>query len=59
MLNKIIKPILNEAQNVIDKEYEEKGLTDEILDTQIKLNQIRNVLDIPDPNEKVYEEFVQ
>ena len=59
MLKSAIKPILKEAQELADKMYDEQGLTDEVLDLQIEINEIRHKLDIPDKNERIHEEFVQ
>lgn len=50
---------LNELQKKADKLYKENGLTDEVLDLQIKINKLRHEHDIPDDNEKVYDDFVQ
>lgn len=46
---------LNHAQQKINKEFEEHGLTDELLDKQIELNIRRNKYNIPD-KENVDEE---
>ena len=59
MLKELFKPVLKEAQETIDKEYEEKGLTDEVLDAQVELNKIRNSLDIHDETEEQFERWVQ
>lgn len=51
---------LNRMQKKVDKEYATKGLTDEVLEQQIKINELRNKLDIPDPNQPTNDEgFVQ
>lgn len=50
---------LIKRQKEIDKKYAEEGLTDEVLDLQIKLNQDRNKYDITDPEQRVYKRFVQ
>lgn len=46
-------------QKAITKEYLEQGLSDRVLEEQVKLNVFRNLHDIPDKNECVYEDFVQ
>ena len=46
-------------QEELNKKYAEEGLTDEILDEQVKLNQLRNEYDLVDESELVYENFVQ
>ena len=50
---------LKNRQKRINKKYEKEGLTDEILNEQLEINKLRNELNIPDDNEKVYEDFVQ
>lgn len=50
---------LRNQQRVLNKKFAEEGLTDEILDEQIKLNKLRHENDIVDESEKVYEDFVQ
>ena len=54
-----IADILMNEQKEINKLYEEKGLTDEVLDRQVALNQKRNELDISDPTKRIWENFVQ
>ncbi len=51
--------ILNRQQAELTNKYEKFGLTDEILDKQIEINEKRHKLDIPDKDNFVYEEFVQ
>lgn len=50
---------LKNKQKAITKKYSEEGLTDEVLNAQVELNEKRNKYDIPDDTEFVYEEFVQ
>ena len=50
---------LKNKQREIDKQYEKFGLTDEVLEQQVKLNALRHELDIPDSSNFVYENFVQ
>ena len=59
MLSKLIEPILDEVQKKINEAYEGDGLTDEILELQVRVNSIRNTIDAPDTTEQVYEEYVQ
>lgn len=54
-----IADILMNEQKEINKLYEEKGLTDEVLDRQVALNQKRNELDISDPTKRIWKNFVQ
>lgn len=39
--------------------YEEEGLSREVLDKQIQINQKRNELDLPDREEYIHGGFVQ
>lgn len=50
---------LAKEQEKIDKLYEKEGLTDEVLEKQVKLNQLRNKLDISDRKNRIYDRFVQ
>lgn len=51
---------LNRMQDKVNKEYDEKGFTDEILEKQIKINKKRHKLNISDPNQPHNDEgFVQ
>lgn len=59
MLKDIFRIPIKEAQDKIEKEYNRKGITNEILDAQVALNKIRNALNLPDESEFIYEEFVQ
>ena len=59
MITGTLKDSVKEAQEVIKKEFEENGLTDEVLKAQVKLNTIRHTLDVPDEDELLFEEYVQ
>lgn len=50
---------LQNRQRYVNKMFEEEGLTDRVLNEQIKINQKRNELNIHDPNEVIEDEFVQ
>jgi hypothetical protein len=50
---------LKRKQEEVDKLYEEYGLTDEVLEKQIAVNELRHAHDIPDKSERVYKEYVQ
>ena len=51
---------LKRQQEKLNKEYEQYGLTDEILEKQMELNAKRNKLNIPDETEIINDEgFVQ
>ena len=54
-----LKVYIQLRQEELNKKYAEEGLTDEILDEQVKLNQLRNEYDLVDESELVYENFVQ
>ena len=46
-------------QRAINKKYEKHGLTDEVLEEQVKLNTFRNLHNISDSSKKVYKNYVQ
>lgn len=50
---------LQSKQKQINEMFEEEGLTDEILKEQLYVNKRRNELDIHDPNETIFEKYVQ
>lgn len=51
MLDRIINKLLNFTQRQIAEAYQKDGLTDEILDLQLKLNEIRAKHDISEKDE--------
>lgn len=51
--------LLNISQTLIDKLYEKEGLTDEVLELQVKLNTMRSEADIHDKNLVNDDGFVQ
>ena len=53
------KTVLDDAQKLVNEAYEKDGLTDEILDVQVKINELRNLLNITDESERIYENWVQ
>ena len=55
----MLKNSLEERQKELNKKYEEQGLTDEILEEQIQINQLRHEHDIPDEKQKIHKEYVQ
>ena len=59
MFKWLYKIYLGYLQNKVNKEYEKKGLTDDILKKQIRINSIRYKKNIPDETEFIYENFVQ
>lgn len=59
MLKQMITPILDEVQETINELHEKNGLTDEVLELQVQVNNIRHCIDSPDKNEMLHEEYVQ
>lgn len=60
MVRKLVRKFkLNRKQKKVNKLYEQDGLTDEVLDMQLEINEMRNQLDISDPNQKVYKNYCQ
>lgn len=56
----VYKPLINQQQKNLNKEYELYGLTDEVLEKQIAINIQRHELDLPDKNKIITEDgFVQ
>ena len=51
-LQNSVKPALEKKQAEIDKEYEEQGLTNEVLEKQAELNKQKEVIDPYKPNKK-------
>lgn len=59
-LYNINRKILNWCQRRNNKLYEKKGLTDKVLENQLRLNKIRNEKDISDNEHIIHEEgYVQ
>ena len=50
---------LDNMQKKLDEIYEKEGLTDEVIELQVGINQLRNKENIPDTNENIYKHFVQ
>lgn len=46
-------------QELADELYEEFGLTDEVLDLQLKINKLRHEHNISDEKQRVYKNWVQ
>ncbi len=56
----VYKPLINQQQKNLNKEYELYGLTDDVLEKQIAINIQRHELDLPDKNKIITEDgFVQ
>lgn len=54
-LVKLQKKLLKFDQKLITRQYNKHGLTDEILNVQLKLNEVRNRLDLDESDD----EFIQ
>ena len=50
---------LNIQQRQVSRLYKKEGLTDKVLNKQLKINKKRNELDLPDRYEMQYKRFVQ
>jgi len=50
---------LDDKQKIVDELYEKEGLTDEVLDLQLQINEMRHQENIPDTSENLYKNFVQ
>lgn len=50
---------IKNKQRIVDKKYDEEGLTDEVLDAQLEINRLRHEHDISDPTKKLHENYVQ
>ena len=53
------KIALRNKQRALNKKFEKEGLSDELLDEQLKVNKKRNELNISDDTQCVFENFVQ
>lgn len=59
-MKQMIRTILiNLAQVLLNKAYNRSGLTDRILQDQIRINELRNKYDIPDKKQINVEGYVQ
>lgn len=58
-INRIREHFINREQKKIEAKIEKEGLTDELLERQVKLNQKRNKHNISDKSKRIYKEFVQ
>ena len=54
-----MKKELDDKQRIVNDLYLKDGLTDEVLDKQLEINQLRNKYNIVDENTKVNGNFVQ
>ena len=50
---------LRNRQRYINKMFEEEGLTNQVLNEQIKINKKRNELDLTDKSEVIHKDYVQ
>lgn len=57
---KIVKKILNLLQLLVDKTYEKEGLSDDVLELQVRINSLRREFDIVDETHLIDDtDFVQ
>ena len=49
-----VKKGLDALQRINDKLFDKYGISDEIIDLQLVINQLRNAYDIPDKKELIY-----
>lgn len=54
-----MKDKLRVMQEEVDKEYAENGFSDELLEKQVEINQLRHEHGIVDEDKLVYKEFSQ
>lgn len=64
MLKKIfgeekLRKELAKKQEELNEQYAKDGLTNEVLEKQVSLNQLRNKLNISDETKRIYKNFVQ
>ena len=50
---------LNYQQRQVSRLYKSEGLTNRVLNKQLKINEKRHELDLPDRYEMIYKRFVQ
>ena len=50
---------LKNKQRVVNKQFANDGLSDEVFDKQLEINAERHKHDIPDSSKKVFEDYVQ
>ena len=47
------------SQKLVNRQYKKNGLTDEILDAQLRINKLRHETDTTDKSKRIYDRFVQ
>lgn len=50
---------LKNKQRAVDKKFEKDGLTDEVFNLQLEINQLRHKHNISDESNRVFENYVQ
>lgn len=58
-LEKIANKLLNYAQRKLNEDFEKNGLTDENLEFQLKINELRNKANLTNENETNEEGYLQ
>ena len=59
MEDREIRNLITNLQGICEKLFEKYGSTDEVLELQTLINQLRHKHDIPDASKKLYEDYVQ
>ena len=59
IVRKIHEIHLNYLQRKVSRLYKSEGLTDRVLEKQVRINKMRHELDLPDRYEMQYKRFVQ
>ena len=50
---------IRNRQRAVKRKYAREGLTDEVLEEQVAINRLRNMHDIPDKSNFLFEDYVQ
>jgi len=55
----LFRKYIKTKQNRLNNKYAKKGLTDDILEKQLKINKFKHKHNISDENSRIYKNFVQ
>lgn len=50
---------IKNKQRVVNKQYKEEGVTDEVFEKQLEINRLRNKHDISDSSKRINGKYVQ
>ncbi len=50
---------IRNRQRAVERKCAREGLTDEVLDEQVAINRLRNMHDVPDKSNFLFEDYVQ